>query len=314
MLEMSEGDESVLQAKITILKIELERTKQAYEQEIAELKRTSDLMLSEMRKSMENEKTRISNEIRKQCEQERLRSIEETKKKQWCSNCGREAQFYCCWNTSYCDYPCQQMHWSRHSATCAQTRPTIASASDSLPKTVSTMTTTVSAMGLQQQQQQHVGCGSKNSNNNMMAVTTTTSMSASPQQQSTMYNKSTTNNKKDKHCASKVSHSQTASNSSTLGSSATSSINSIAAANATGVGVASGTATELLKLPSNTYLRTVPQCGNAGKNNSGGGNLRGSTYSVQRVNIPVNILLFFYFCSRLKSEDMNLENNKYIKM
>ncbi|XP_014103437.3 MYND-type zinc finger-containing chromatin reader Zmynd8 isoform X1 [Bactrocera oleae] len=289
MLEMSEGDESVLQAKITILKIELERTKQAYEQEIAELKRTSDLMLSEMRKSMENEKTRISNEIRKQCEQERLRSIEETKKKQWCSNCGREAQFYCCWNTSYCDYPCQQMHWSRHSATCAQTRPTIASASDSLPKTVSTMTTTVSAMGLQQQQQQHVGCGSKNSNNNMMAVTTTTSMSASPQQQSTMYNKSTTNNKKDKHCASKVSHSQTASNSSTLGSSATSSINSIAAANATGVGVASGTATELLKLPSNTYLRTVPQCGNAGKNNSGGGNLRGSTYSVQRVNIPLPI-------------------------
>uniref|UniRef100_A0A0K8UEG3 Protein kinase C-binding protein 1 n=1 Tax=Bactrocera latifrons TaxID=174628 RepID=A0A0K8UEG3_BACLA len=286
MLEMSEGDEPVLQAKITILKIELERTKQAYEHEIAELKRTSDLMLSEMRKSMENEKTRISNEIRKQCEQERLRSIEETKKKQWCSNCGREAQFYCCWNTSYCDYPCQQMHWSRHSATCAQTRPTIASASDSLAKTVSTMTTTVSAMGLQQQQQQqqNVGCGSKNSNNNMMAVTTTTSMSGSQQSQSTLYNKNTMNNKKDKHGASKVSHQQSASN-----SSANNSMNSIAAANAAGVGVASGAATELLKLPSNTYLRTVPQCGNAGNNNNSGGNLRGSTYSVQRVNIPLPI-------------------------
>ncbi|XP_039948239.1 uncharacterized protein LOC120766669 isoform X2 [Bactrocera tryoni] len=291
MLEMSEGDEPVLQAKITILKIELERTKQAYEQEIAELKRTSDLMLSEMRKSMENEKTRISNEIRKQCEQERLRSIEETKKKQWCSNCGREAQFYCCWNTSYCDYPCQQMHWSRHSATCAQTRPTIASASDSLAKTVSTMTTTVSAMGLQQQQQQqqNVGCGSKNSNNNMMAVTTTTSMSGSQQSQSTLYNKNTMNNKKDKHGASKVSHQQSASNSSTLGSSSNNSMSSIAAANAAGVGVASGAAAELLKLPSNTYLRTVPQCSNAGNSNSGGGNLRGSTYSVQRVNIPLPI-------------------------
>lgn len=285
MLEMSEGDEPVLQAKITILKIELERTKQAYEQEIAELKRTSDLMLSEMRKSMENEKTRISNEIRKQCEQERLRSIEETKKKQWCSNCGREAQFYCCWNTSYCDYPCQQMHWSRHSATCAQTRPTIASTSDSLPKTVSTMTTTVSAMGLQQQQ--HAGCGSKNSNSNTMAVTTTTSMSASQQQQSTMYNKNIMNNKKDKHGSSKMIHQQSASNSSSIGSSGNNPMNSIAAANATGVAVAPGAATELLKLPSNTYLRTVPQCGNAVNNNSGGGNLRGSTYSVQRVNIPV---------------------------
>uniref|UniRef100_A0A0A1WZE1 Protein kinase C-binding protein 1 n=1 Tax=Zeugodacus cucurbitae TaxID=28588 RepID=A0A0A1WZE1_ZEUCU len=288
MLEMSEGDEPVLQAKITILKIELERTKQAYEQEIAELKRTSDLMLSEMRKSMENEKTRISNEIRKQCEQERLRSIEETKKKQWCSNCGREAQFYCCWNTSYCDYPCQQMHWSRHSATCAQTRPTIASASDSMAKTVSTMTTTVSAMGLQQQpQQQHVGCGNKNSNNNMTAVTTATSIAASQHQPSTLYNKN--NNKKDKHSTSKVSHQQSATNSSSVGSSSNNTMNSITPVNAAGVAVAQGAATEVLKLPSNTYLRTVPQCGNPGNGNSGGGNLRSSTYSVQRVNIPLPI-------------------------
>ena len=33
--------------------------------------------------------------------------IAETKKKQWCANCGKEAIFYCCWNTSYCDFPCQ---------------------------------------------------------------------------------------------------------------------------------------------------------------------------------------------------------------
>ena len=24
-----------------------------------------------------------------------------------------------CWNTAYCDYPCQQAHWPKHMATCA---------------------------------------------------------------------------------------------------------------------------------------------------------------------------------------------------
>ncbi|XP_053962342.1 uncharacterized protein LOC128865927 isoform X2 [Anastrepha ludens] len=286
MLEMSVGEEPVLQAKITLLKMELERTKQAYEQEIAELKRTSDLMLCEMRKSMENEKTRIANEIRKQCEQERLRSIEETKKKQWCSNCGREAQFYCCWNTSYCDYPCQQMHWSRHSATCAQTRPTNAGVSESLAKTASsTMTSTVSAMGQPQPQQLHAGAGTKASSGNIMTVTTTTSMA---QQQSAHYNKNAMNNKKDKHGVPKVGHQQSVANTVSVGSSGggsagITSMATIAAANA------SGAATELLKLPSNTYLRTVPQCGSVVNSNSGSGNMRGSAYSVQRVNIPLPI-------------------------
>ena len=37
-----------------------------------------------------------------------------------CANCGKEAMFYCCWNTSYCDYPCQQSHWPKHMTTCTQ--------------------------------------------------------------------------------------------------------------------------------------------------------------------------------------------------
>lgn len=37
-----------------------------------------------------------------------------------CAKCGKEAIFYCCWNTSYCDYPCQQAHWPTHMATCMQ--------------------------------------------------------------------------------------------------------------------------------------------------------------------------------------------------
>ena len=35
------------------------------------------------------------------------KSVADAKKKQWCANCGKEAIFYCCWNTSYCDFPCQ---------------------------------------------------------------------------------------------------------------------------------------------------------------------------------------------------------------
>jgi hypothetical protein len=38
-----------------------------------------------------------------------------------CANCSKEAQFYCCWNTSYCDYPCQQKHWLKHMSKCTQT-------------------------------------------------------------------------------------------------------------------------------------------------------------------------------------------------
>ena len=30
-----------------------------------------------------------------------------------------QAIFYCCWNTAYCDYPCQQAHWPKHMTTCA---------------------------------------------------------------------------------------------------------------------------------------------------------------------------------------------------
>lgn len=99
------------EAKLKLLEMELEKTKFAHAKETMELKTNTDALLSEMKKSMEKERARVINETRKQCELERIRAVEETKKKQWCINCGKEAQFYCCWNTSYCDYPCQQQHW-----------------------------------------------------------------------------------------------------------------------------------------------------------------------------------------------------------
>lgn len=69
---------------------------------------------------MEVERYRALQDLRREAEMDKIRCVEETKRKQWCVNCGREAKFYCCWNTAYCDYPCQQKHWSTHYSNCNQ--------------------------------------------------------------------------------------------------------------------------------------------------------------------------------------------------
>ncbi|XP_017007763.3 MYND-type zinc finger-containing chromatin reader Zmynd8 [Drosophila takahashii] len=121
--DMATGDQSVLQARITGLSLENERLKQHYERQMNDVHRTSELMIAEMRKTLEQEHKRVISELRQQNAMEQMRAVEEAKKKQWCANCMREAQLYCCWNTSYCDYPCQQLHWPRHSAICGQAVP-----------------------------------------------------------------------------------------------------------------------------------------------------------------------------------------------
>ncbi|XP_072743147.1 uncharacterized protein Zmynd8 isoform X3 [Anoplolepis gracilipes] len=105
---------------IYFLKMQMEHLKWKHQQQLAELKHNTDRTLREMRASLEAEKLRSLEEARKEAEEEKLRCIEETKRKQWCAKCGREAMFYCCWNTAYCDYPCQQSHWSVHMRTCSQ--------------------------------------------------------------------------------------------------------------------------------------------------------------------------------------------------
>ena len=121
-------------------------------------KLVSDLVLSEQRMLLEHDKQQQIENLKKSFMKEREEVIKETKKKQWvsanshafsfflfnltkktgqvccnavrkedftipgfqCASCGKEAMFYCCWNTSYCDYPCQQAHWPKHMATCTQ--------------------------------------------------------------------------------------------------------------------------------------------------------------------------------------------------
>ncbi|KAI5642288.1 hypothetical protein NE865_05650 [Phthorimaea operculella] len=98
-----------------------------------------------MRSSFEKEKVRLIAETRRQSQIELDTAVKLAKSKQWCANCNQEAQFYCCWNTAYCDYPCQRAHWATHYAVCAQHRTQdnnsnednrLQQAPENLPKTI----------------------------------------------------------------------------------------------------------------------------------------------------------------------------------
>ncbi|XP_028308336.1 protein kinase C-binding protein 1-like isoform X3 [Gouania willdenowi] len=107
-------------AEIRRLRIEIEKLQWLHQQELSEMKHNLELTMAEMRQSLEQERERLVAEVRKQMELEKQQAVDETKKKQWCANCRKEAIFYCCWNTSYCDYPCQQAHWPEHMKSCTQ--------------------------------------------------------------------------------------------------------------------------------------------------------------------------------------------------
>lgn len=113
VIEDTIGDLAVKhpEARVCMLEHELEKERISRQKEVADLKVNFDRMLTEMKKSTEKDRQRVINEIRKQCELERIRSVEDAKRKQWCANCLKEAQFYCCWNTSYCNHVCQRKHW-----------------------------------------------------------------------------------------------------------------------------------------------------------------------------------------------------------
>uniref|UniRef100_A0A673IHY0 Protein kinase C-binding protein 1-like n=1 Tax=Sinocyclocheilus rhinocerous TaxID=307959 RepID=A0A673IHY0_9TELE len=102
------------------LRIEIEKLQWLHQQELSEMKHNLELTMAEMRQSLEQERERLVSEVKKQMEMEKQQAVDETKKKQWCANCKKEAIFYCCWNTSYCDYPCQQAHWPEHMKSCTQ--------------------------------------------------------------------------------------------------------------------------------------------------------------------------------------------------
>uniref|UniRef100_A0A672SHE3 Zinc finger MYND-type containing 8 n=1 Tax=Sinocyclocheilus grahami TaxID=75366 RepID=A0A672SHE3_SINGR len=122
--DLSKGTSGNTITEIRRLRIEIEKLQWLHQQELSEMKHNLELTMAEMRQSLEQERERIVTEVKKQMEVEKQQAIDETKKKQWCANCRKEAIFYCCWNTSYCDYPCQQAHWPEHMKSCTQSGKT----------------------------------------------------------------------------------------------------------------------------------------------------------------------------------------------
>ena len=104
-----------LEATVVRLQLDLERAQCAHHKEMAELKKSFQAHQA----SAETERKNALAQAQRHFEMEKERAVDEAKKKQWCAQCGQEAIFYCCWNTAYCDYPCQQTHWPKHMVSCA---------------------------------------------------------------------------------------------------------------------------------------------------------------------------------------------------
>ncbi|XP_075751816.1 zinc finger MYND-type containing 8 isoform X3 [Rhipicephalus microplus] len=98
----------------------IRRIREECEKEMKEYHHILALTLKEMRicLDLEHKKTRAS--LTEKHTVDMAAAIAETKRKQWCANCWKEAVLYCCWNTCYCDYPCQQAHWPKHISSCTQ--------------------------------------------------------------------------------------------------------------------------------------------------------------------------------------------------
>ncbi|KAJ8980077.1 hypothetical protein NQ317_009433 [Molorchus minor] len=114
------GKTSNPEAKIISLQLEIDSLKHRHNLELQEIRKNVCTILKDIQKSIIEDREKIIDETRAACEAETIKRIELAKSKQWCANCSKEAQFYCCWNTSYCDYPCQQKHWPQHVGKCTQ--------------------------------------------------------------------------------------------------------------------------------------------------------------------------------------------------
>jgi len=101
---------------------QINELKFAHDSSLIEIRNCTKLAIAEMRRQFEAESQKKLKEARRQMELDRQKQLAIIKQKQWCANCSKEAVFYCCWNTSYCDYPCQQQHWPKHQTSCAQIR------------------------------------------------------------------------------------------------------------------------------------------------------------------------------------------------
>ncbi|WAR17814.1 PKCB1-like protein [Mya arenaria] len=113
--------EQVKPDNLDTLHKQLQLARWEYSTELNEIRHNFQLTMSELKACWVAEKEQILKSQKTQFDKEKEAAVADAKRKQWCASCGKEAIFYCCWNTSYCDYPCQQKHWPVHMHSCLQT-------------------------------------------------------------------------------------------------------------------------------------------------------------------------------------------------
>lgn len=127
--------------KIRLLQFEIEQEKFNFDKTLTELQRNADKKITELKQKLENDKKKILNDLNTEMMVDNQRQYDYVKTKQWCCNCGIEASYSCCFNTSYCSIVCQHQHWTQHMSMC--TNFTTANGNEQQFSTATTTTTMV---------------------------------------------------------------------------------------------------------------------------------------------------------------------------
>lgn len=124
VIPLEEKDIGTLRKEVEKLREMVVREQERCTRLVYEEQKKSSAALAEMKQSYMKDKERAVRESRSKMESAHAIAIAETKKQQWCAQCAQPAVYYCCWNTSYCSYDCQNNHWQIHMSTCQQSRQT----------------------------------------------------------------------------------------------------------------------------------------------------------------------------------------------
>ncbi|GFO03989.1 kinase c-binding protein 1, partial [Plakobranchus ocellatus] len=140
----SAGEKDIDEASVLAL---LEEQKTIYSDRMKDVWKFTFTSQKESQENYEKQKELLEERLRAEFDQLLKKRIEETKKHQWCAECLKEAVYYCCWNTSYCSYQCQQKHWPDHMPKCMQAASAGISQSASASSSVSTLSTPATLIG-----------------------------------------------------------------------------------------------------------------------------------------------------------------------
>ncbi|KAK3749084.1 hypothetical protein RRG08_034057 [Elysia crispata] len=131
------GDKDIDEASVLAM---LEEQKKVYSNKMRDVWQFTYTSQKESQENYVKQKELLEEKLATEFDQLLKKRIEETKRHQWCAECLKEAVYYCCWNTSYCSYQCQQKHWPAHMPKCMQA---VSSSAVSQPVSTSALISTL---------------------------------------------------------------------------------------------------------------------------------------------------------------------------